>query len=137
MSVDFKKNDRGGYSTDLRELEPLTEQGHAPTEYLLGVMYIKGQGVPQDYKTAVKWYTRAAEQGDASAQNNLGLMYANGRGVKQDNIYARMWFNIAVSQENKNAIGNRLLVAREMTPSQLDQAKELAQERVKKIYKGC
>jgi TPR repeat protein len=28
--------------------------------------------VPQDYKIAVKWFTRAAEQGDAAAQSNLG-----------------------------------------------------------------
>ena len=34
-------------------------------------MYDNGQGVPQDYKTAVKWYRLAAEQGHAAAQNNL------------------------------------------------------------------
>ena len=32
-------------------------------------MYDNGQGVPQDYKQAVKWYTKAAEQGDADAQS--------------------------------------------------------------------
>ena len=26
-------------------------------------MYYNGEGVPQDYKEAVKWYTKAAEQG--------------------------------------------------------------------------
>ena len=35
----------------------------------------KGQGVPQDYAEAVKWYRLAADQGNASAQNNLGFMY--------------------------------------------------------------
>ena len=44
-------------------------------QYNLGVMYDNGDGVPQDYKEAVKWYRLAAEQGDASAQYNLGLMY--------------------------------------------------------------
>ena len=48
------------------------------------------QGVPQDYSTAVKWYSLAAEQGDADAQTNLGVMYANGEGVLQDNVYAHM-----------------------------------------------
>ena len=42
-------------------------------------MYRKGQGVPQDYKAAVSWYSKAAEQGYASAQSNLGFMYANGQ----------------------------------------------------------
>ena len=38
-------------------------------------MHSKGQGVPQDYKEAVKWYRLSAEQGDAQAQYNLGVMY--------------------------------------------------------------
>ena len=79
----------------------------------------------------------AAEQGVAVAQYNLGVMYATGKGVKQDNIYAHMWWNIAASQENKDAIKNRFIVALKMTPSQLEKAKELAQECVKKNYKGC
>ncbi len=38
-------------------------------------MYDNGQGVPQDYAEAVKWYRLAAEQGYAYAQYNLGVMY--------------------------------------------------------------
>ena len=45
---------------------------------------INGQGVPQDYEEAIKWYRLAAEQGYASAQYNLGVMYDNGDGVPQD-----------------------------------------------------
>jgi TPR repeat protein len=41
-------------------------------------MYEKGQGVSQDYKTAVKWYSFAAEQRDADAQYNLCWMYEKG-----------------------------------------------------------
>jgi hypothetical protein len=37
-------------------------------------MYEKGQGVPQDYKEAVKWYRLAAEQGYADAQTNLDAL---------------------------------------------------------------
>ncbi len=37
-------------------------------------MYEEGQGIPQDYKTAVKWYRLAAEQGYADAQFNLKNM---------------------------------------------------------------
>jgi TPR repeat protein len=35
-------------------------------------MHDEGQGVPQDYKTAVKWYRRAAKQGNANGQFYLG-----------------------------------------------------------------
>ena len=43
-------------------------------------MHKKGQGVPQDYAEAVKWYRLAADQGMGEAQYNLGVMYKNGLG---------------------------------------------------------
>ena len=39
------------------------EQGHASAQYNLALKYDNGEGVLQDYKEAVKWYTKAAEQG--------------------------------------------------------------------------
>ena len=38
------------------------EQGHASAQYNLGLKYGNGQGVPQDYKEAVKW-TRMSRAG--------------------------------------------------------------------------
>ncbi len=61
------------------------------------MLYDEGQGVPQDDKTAVKWWKLAAEQGNADAQNNLGFMNANGKGVPQDYILGHMWWNLAAS----------------------------------------
>ena len=48
-----------------------------------------------------------------------------------------MWLNIAASQGNKHAVKQRDLCAKEMTPSQLEKAKDLAAECEKKKYKGC
>ena len=39
------------------------EQGNAEAQVNLGVMCHTGQGVPQDYAEAVKWWRLAAEQG--------------------------------------------------------------------------
>ena len=61
-------------------------------------MYDNGEGVPQDYAEAVKWYRLAAEQGDALAQNNLGAMYDNGEGVPQDYAEAVKWYRLAAEQ---------------------------------------
>ena len=36
------------------------EQGDAVAQYNLGVMYFKGQGVPQDFIRAYTWYSVAA-----------------------------------------------------------------------------
>ena len=127
----------GDYATALREWKPLAEQGYADAQYNLGQMYAKGQGVPQDYKTAVKWYTLSAEQGFAFAQFNLGAMYGNGTGVKQDYVRAHMWWNIAASSGEKDADKNRDIVAKRMTPSQIENARNLARECVRKKYKGC
>ena len=142
VSADFQKGvdayDRRDYATALREWKPLAEQGNADAQFNLGLMYRKGEGVLQDYKTAVKWYKLAAEQGHASAQTNLGTMYDDGQGVLQDYIRAHMWFNIAASSgESKKASKNRDIVAKRMTPSQIETAQKLARECVKKNYKGC
>ena len=64
----FAAVQKGDFATALRLWKPLAEQGNASAQTNLGVMYDNGQGVAQDYKTAVKWYTLAAEQGDAKAQ---------------------------------------------------------------------
>ncbi len=109
------------------------EQGVADAQYNLGVMYDNGQGVPQDDAEAVKWYRKAAEQGVADAQYNLGVMYGNGQGVPEDYAQAHMWLNLAASRlppgkNRDDAVFNRDLVAKRMTPAQISEAKKLARE---------
>jgi len=55
--VTYNSEAKCEYATTLREWTPLAEQGDANAQSFLGVMYEYGQGVPQNYKTAVKWYT--------------------------------------------------------------------------------
>ncbi len=57
------------------------QAGDAEAQFNLGVMYDRGQGVPQDDVQAAEWYRKAAEQGHAGAQHNLGSAYYDGRGV--------------------------------------------------------
>ena len=49
-------NARGDYAAGLKIIRPLAEKGVAWAQNNLGAMYYKGQGVPQDYAEAVKWY---------------------------------------------------------------------------------
>ena len=74
------------------------EQGDADAQFNLGVAYENGEGVPQDYAEAVRWYRLAAEQDNASAQFNLGLMYSNGEGVPQDYAESARWYRLAAEQ---------------------------------------
>ena len=101
----------------------------------IGGMYNHGQGVPQDYAEASKWYRLAAEQGYVYAQNSLGIMYAEGQGVEQDYVQAYMWFNLAATHVRASntegralVIKNRDAVAAKMTPAQIAQAQRLADE---------
>jgi len=74
-SADFKKGltaaQSGDFESTLQEWTPFAEQGDASAQSNLGMMYFTGAGVPQDYKTAVKWYKLAAEQGYSNAKFNL------------------------------------------------------------------
>ena len=100
--ADFKTGveayDRGDYATALKEWRPLAQWGVPDAQNNLGLMYRKGQGVPQNYKEAVRWYRLAAEQGEASAQSNLGVMYSKGHGVPQDYEEAVRWSLLAAEQ---------------------------------------
>jgi TPR repeat protein len=85
-------------ATFLLELEKKAEAGDPYAQFNLGNAYYKGNGVPQDYKEAVKWYTKSAEQGFADAQCNLASCYQKGEGVSQDIEEAVKWWKKAAEQ---------------------------------------
>ena len=86
-----------------------------------------------DYATALREWRPLAEQGHADAQNNLGFMYDDGEGVPQDYVQALMWYNLAASkfspgEDRDQAVENRDIVAKKMTPAQISEAQKLARE---------
>lgn len=56
-------------SPDFEYLLSAASLGLVDAQFNLGLMYYKGQGVPQDYEEALRWFKEAAEQGDAQALN--------------------------------------------------------------------
>ncbi len=90
--------ERGDYATAFKEFKVLAEQGNPEAQFNLGLMYHKGQGVPQDNDESVKWFRKAAEQQYVKAQYNLGAMYSLGQGVAKDNTEAVKWFRMAAEQ---------------------------------------
>ncbi|MCR5257105.1 MAG: sel1 repeat family protein [Desulfovibrio sp.] len=58
-------------------------------------MYDKGDGVPQDFAEARRWYGKAATQGYVWAQYYLGVMHEKGQGGPQDKRAAKEWFRKA------------------------------------------
>ena len=116
-----------------KSLRKLAGQGDAESQSRLGYMYYQGQGVPQDYAAALKWYRLAAAQGYARAQYSLGYMYANREGVPQDHVQAHKWLTLATitftdKPERDEAIKARNSVAARMTPAQIAEAQKRARD---------
>jgi TPR repeat protein len=74
--------------------------------YLTGLIFDLGEGVPQDYREAFRWYVLAAEAGQPGAMNSLGLMYALGDGVSQDHSEAMKWWTKAADGGSIAALNN-------------------------------
>jgi hypothetical protein len=97
---------RSADSSPLAELRAKAESGDAQAQDDLGMRYLEGRGVTQDYAEAVKWFRKAAAQNHAQALNHLGVRYAKGEGVNEDQVEAAKWvrkaaeLNLAVAQNN-------------------------------------
>ncbi len=74
---------------------PLAEQGVSHAQNVLGEIYMYGEGIPQDYDEAAKWFRLAAEQRHRRARFMLGVLYWSGDGVPQDYDKAVKWFRLA------------------------------------------
>ena len=131
----------GDYEKAAKLYDPLAKGGNAEAQYVLGMMYRAGRGVPHDYNEARKWYMLAAEQGHPIAQFYLGWIYVKGKGVPKDNIRGYMWLNIAIANASdevkKEFIVDRDSVAASMTAAQIAQAQKLAKKCTAKKFKGC
>ena len=118
----------GDYQTALEIWQTLAEQGDANAQTNLGIMYSKGDGVPQDDAKAVEWFRKAAEQGYPAAQHSLGFMYASGKGVPLDYVNAYAWFALAATQEHPNSRPSLAFVEEKMSDFEIQSAQKLAQE---------
>lgn len=74
----------GNYNTSI-EYKPAiywfkksAEQGYAPSELLLGMMYESGLGTTKDYEKSIYWYTKSANQGNSYAEYFLASIYSRG-----------------------------------------------------------
>lgn len=131
-AADFSKGlsayEKGDYAAALNEWRPLAEEGDAPSECNLGLLYYDGHGVPQDYSEAARWFERAAEQGYTKAQHNLGAMYGVGKGVKRDYVQAYKWLSICAASGDQGCESQRNLVEKKLSGSKLQAAQRMARD---------
>ncbi|MGD8784848.1 MAG: tetratricopeptide repeat protein [Thioalkalispiraceae bacterium] len=98
--------DREQYQRAYQLWRPLAEQGDPEAQYNIGLLFMNGNGVEQNERTALHWFTRAGEQGLADAQYNAGVLFYTGKGVYPDNKSAIEWWQLAANQGHPNAQNN-------------------------------
>jgi TPR repeat protein len=89
-----------------------------------------------DYVPAIHLLRPLAQNGNARAQKVLARIYHHGDKTR-NSVRAWMWYEIAASQGDAEAAGERDVVARDMSPQQIDDARALAQECLASHYKHC
>lgn len=88
---------------DFKRARKEADQGDPNAALALGMMYHTGEGTPQNYDEAVKWYRRAADKGNPIAQNSLGVMYLQGQGVAINYLEAVRLIRAAAEKGNARA----------------------------------
>lgn len=90
---------RADYPTARRLWEALAKQGNPSGQAWLGLLYARGDGVPQDVAEAVRLFRLAAAQGNPSGQCFLGFMHDDhGKGVPKSYAEAVKWYRLAADQ---------------------------------------
>ena len=98
-----KAIERGDSETALKELRPLIEKHDPNAQFLMGMLYDSGNGVPQDQAMAASWYRKAAEQDHLMAQVFLGMLYYSGSGIEKDHKKAAHWLKGPANAGNDEA----------------------------------
>jgi TPR repeat protein len=124
--------EKGDYATALHEWRPLAEKGEAAAQFNLGLLYYEGQGVPQNFSEAARWFQESAERGYNRAQLNLGNMYAIGRGVKRDYSSSYVWLSLCAAGGNQKCTAQRDEIAQKLKPAKLAEAQRIAAQWKKK-----
>lgn len=85
----------------------------ADQDYLRGLAYRNGDGVPRDAALAVRCLTRAAERGVPAAMFILSHMLLEGEGAPRDAPGARRWLEAAAQAEYPEALQEMAMAERD------------------------
>jgi len=124
----------GDYETAFNTMISLakTSEEDALPQYYLGVMYLQGQGVEQNFEEAGKWLRKAAENRLPQAQYKLANLYTEGKGVPKDYEFAYVWYSVGSAHDHKlskEAVGK---AKEKLSESELTEAEKLIAEYIEK-----
>ncbi len=74
------------------------KSGNIVSQRMVGVRYLRGNGVQQDFGQAFYWLNQAAQRSDVVAMSALAEMYHDGEGIPRNDSYALQLFIRAAQQ---------------------------------------
>ena len=92
--------DQGKYADALQKWKSASKFGSREADFLLGFLY---DGVLQNDKEALFFFTKAALSGHIQAQVNVGLKYEKGEGTNVNREQAIYWYSLAAFNQDDNA----------------------------------
>lgn len=123
----------GDYDKAFKTMQSLAETSdHGYAQYYMGMMYMKGQGVDQDYKNAGEWFRKASEKSIPQAQYKLGNLYLKGRGVPKDFEYAYIWFSVGAAHKHQLSVNAIKKAKTKLSEEELKEADKVIATYVKK-----
>tara|TARA_A100001011_G_scaffold356312_1_gene400265 strand:- start:71 stop:832 length:762 start_codon:yes stop_codon:yes gene_type:complete len=96
----LKFYDKGNYADALQRWKSASKAGSKEADFLLGFLY---DGVLQNEKEALFFFTKAALSGHIQAQVNVGLKYEKGEGTNVNREQAIYWYSLAAFNQDNNA----------------------------------
>lgn len=84
-------------------LTPEAEKGNAHASFSLGLMAVRGDGMPMSVETAAVWWQMSAEGGHPDAMYHLGRLYFQGL-IGRDIALAREWWTRAADAGQGDAM---------------------------------
>lgn len=127
--------ERGNDQMAAISLAKAAPKGHVTAQMLLGIFYIEGRGVEQNYAKGIIWLEQAANSNSNRAQNYLGNLYLHGQGVEQDLAKAKHYFEMAAKQNNADAKASLAIMYEKGMAALLGDSKDHFEKRTVKTSK--
>lgn len=93
---------RGEFKAAIAQFTPLVEEGYAPAQYQMAMIYKHGYGVPKDGMKSVELLKLAVKRNYPDALFELALLHTEGKFVKQD---LKKAFQLTNKAANKGLVG--------------------------------
>jgi TPR repeat protein len=87
----------------MKDVITRAQENDSNAEEKLGMAYLNGYTVEQNYQLAFGWFSKAAVKGNTLAEHHLAWLYDNGIGVSKDTKLAFNWYQKAAEAGNASA----------------------------------